>query len=110
MLTEVIFPRVDMDMAAGRLSRWLTTEGSLVAKGDPLFEIETDKAAMEIEAPASGTLRGVCVSEGDEVAVGAPVAWIVPDGEVWRNVGEAPRPAPRRSRTTGMTRSPTRLR
>ncbi len=93
MLTEVIFPRVDMDMAAGRVSRWLTTEGSLVARGDPLFEIETDKAAMEIEAPASGTLRGVCVAEGDEVAVGAPVAWIVPDGEVWQqHVGKEPKP------------------
>ena len=83
MATEIIFPRVDMDMASGRFSRWLAREGDAVAKGDPLFEIETDKAAMEIDAPASGILRGVRAAQGEEVAVGAAVGWIVGEGEAW---------------------------
>ncbi len=85
MATEIIFPRVDMDMASGRFSRWLVEEGDPVAKGEPLFEIETDKAAMEIDAPASGILRGVRAARGEEVPVGAPVGWIVSDGEAWRD-------------------------
>ncbi len=83
MAVEIIFPRVDMDMASGRLGRWLVEEGAEIAKGAPLFEIETDKAAMEIEAPASGTLRGVSAAPGQEVKVGAPVGWIVAAGEDW---------------------------
>ena len=80
MATEVILPKVDMDMATGRISRWLVAEGAAVKQGDPLFEIETDKAAMEIEAPASGTLRNI-VKEGSDVPVGNAVAWIVAAGE-----------------------------
>ncbi len=85
MATEIIFPRVDMDMRSGRFSRWLVEEGEPVAKGEPLFEIETDKAAMEIDAPASGILRGVRAARGEEVPVGAAVGWIVSDGEAWRD-------------------------
>ncbi len=84
MAIEIIFPRVDMDMASGRFSRWLVKEGGAVGKGEPLFEIETDKAAMEIDAPASGILRGVRVAEGEEVKVGEAVGWIVAEGEAWQ--------------------------
>ena len=80
MATEVILPKVDMDMATGRISRWLVAEGTAVKQGDPLFEIETDKAAMEIEAPASGVLKNR-VAEGSDVPVGQAVAWIVAEGE-----------------------------
>ena len=80
MATEVILPKVDMDMATGRISRWLVAEGAAVKQGDPLFEIETDKAAMEIEAPASGILRNR-VAEGSDVPVGIAVAWIMGEGE-----------------------------
>ena len=81
MATEVILPKVDMDMATGRISRWLVAEGAAVKQGDPLFEIETDKAAMEIEAPASGILRNVLAKEGADVPVGEAVAWIFAEGE-----------------------------
>ncbi|WP_027054266.1 pyruvate dehydrogenase complex dihydrolipoamide acetyltransferase [Mesorhizobium erdmanii] len=81
MPTEVILPKVDMDMATGQISRWFATEGQQVKKGDVLFEIETDKAAMEIDAPASGMLRDVTGKEGVDIAVGAPVAWIYADDE-----------------------------
>jgi pyruvate dehydrogenase E2 component (dihydrolipoamide acetyltransferase) len=83
MPTEVILPKVDMDMATGQISRWFAEEGAKVKKGDVLFEIETDKAAMEIDAPASGTLRDVTGKEGVDIAVGAAVAWIYADGEAY---------------------------
>ncbi|RWC34199.1 MAG: pyruvate dehydrogenase complex dihydrolipoamide acetyltransferase [Mesorhizobium sp.] len=83
MPTEVILPKVDMDMATGQISRWFAEEGATVKKGDVLFEIETDKAAMEIDAPASGVLRDVTGKEGVDIAVGAAVAWIYADGETY---------------------------
>lgn len=81
MPTEIILPKVDMDMASGRISRWLVAEGAMVKKGDPVFEMETDKAAMEVEAPASGILGNVVAKEGMDVRVGEPVAWIFAEGE-----------------------------
>ncbi|CDX17147.1 Dihydrolipoyllysine-residue acetyltransferase component of pyruvate dehydrogenase complex [Mesorhizobium plurifarium] len=91
MPTEVILPKVDMDMATGQISRWFAEEGAHVKKGDVLFEIETDKAAMEIDAPASGTLRNVTGKERVDIPVGEPVAWIYADDEVYEaKQGEAP--------------------
>lgn len=81
MPVEVILPKVDMDMATGRISRWYVDEGAAVKKGDLLFEIETDKAAMEIDAPASGILRDVTGKEGIDIPVGEAVAWIYAEGE-----------------------------
>ena len=81
MPVEVILPKVDMDMATGRISRWYVDEGATVKKGDLLFEIETDKAAMEIDAPASGILRDVTGKEGIDIPVGEAVAWIYAEGE-----------------------------
>ncbi|MBA3447698.1 MAG: E3 binding domain-containing protein, partial [Pseudaminobacter sp.] len=81
MPVEVILPKVDMDMATGRISRWFVADGAVVKKGDVLFEIETDKAAMEIDAPASGTLRDVTGKEGIDIPVGETVAWIYAEGE-----------------------------
>jgi len=90
MPTEVIFPKVDMDMATGQISRWFYKEGDVIRKGEPLFEMETDKAAMEIDAPASGTLRNVTGVEGTDIAVGAPVAWIYAEGEAVDDAIAAP--------------------
>jgi pyruvate dehydrogenase E2 component (dihydrolipoamide acetyltransferase) len=81
MPTEVVLPRVDMDMAEGRISRWYVEEGASVAKGQPIFEIETDKAAMEVEAPAAGTIRGLSNALDTAIPVGSVVAWIDAEGE-----------------------------
>jgi pyruvate dehydrogenase E2 component (dihydrolipoamide acetyltransferase) len=81
MVVEVILPRVDMDMATGRISKWYVKDGDPVAKGAVLFEIETDKAAMEIESPGSGTIANILVVEGAEAPVGTAVAYIYEDGE-----------------------------
>jgi pimeloyl-ACP methyl ester carboxylesterase len=78
---EIVMPRVDMDMASGRMGRWHAAEGAFVAKGATLFEIETDKAAMEVDAPASGILKFVAASEGDVLPVGACIGWIVAEDE-----------------------------
>ena len=87
MPTTVIMPKVDMDMSHGTLSVWHVSEGAIVAKGDPLFDMETDKAAMEVESPASGTLHHIIANEGAVVPIGQPVAWIYAEGEA---VGDAP--------------------
>lgn len=90
MPSEVILPRVDMGMETGRVSQWFVEEGATVKKGQAIFEIETDKAAMEIEAPVSGIIRDMLSEEGKEVPVGSVVARIYGEGEAY----EAPsRPA-----------------
>jgi pyruvate dehydrogenase E2 component (dihydrolipoamide acetyltransferase) len=81
MPVEVILPKVDMDMATGQISRWFVEEGASVKQGDVLFEIETDKAAMEIDAPASGILRNITGKERVDIPVGQAVAWIYAEGE-----------------------------
>jgi pyruvate dehydrogenase E2 component (dihydrolipoamide acetyltransferase) len=81
MPIEVILPRVDMDMATGKISKWYVSEGATVAKGAPIFEIETDKAAMEVEAPGAGVIRNITASEGIDIPVGTPVAFIYAEGE-----------------------------
>lgn len=81
MAVEVILPRVDMDMATGKISKWHVKDGEKVAKGALLFEIETDKAAMEIDSPADGILRNIVVDEGASAPVGTAVAYIYAEGE-----------------------------
>lgn len=81
MPVEVILPKVDMDMSHGTLAVWHVAEGAFVKQGAPLFDIETDKAAMEVEAPASGYLHHVSAQPGERVAVGTVVAWIYAEGE-----------------------------
>jgi pyruvate dehydrogenase E2 component (dihydrolipoamide acetyltransferase) len=81
MAVEVILPRVDMDMAEGKISKWHAKDGEKVAKGAPLFEIETDKATMEIDSPADGILRNIMVDEGGSARVGSAVAYIYAEGE-----------------------------
>ncbi|UZD68082.1 acetoin dehydrogenase dihydrolipoyllysine-residue acetyltransferase subunit [Brucella sp. JSBI001] len=81
MAAEVILPKVDMDMETGQISRWYAKDGDTVTKGQLLFEIETDKAAMEVDAPASGIIADISAAEGAVVPVGQTVAWIYDEGE-----------------------------
>ena len=82
MATDVIMPALGVAQEKGTLLNWLKTEGQSVTKGEPLMEIETDKATVEIEAPASGVLANVTASPGDEVPVGNRIAVIFAPGEV----------------------------
>ena len=82
MAISVVMPALEMAQETGKLISWLKKEGEAVAKGEPLLEIETDKAVMEIESPGDGVLAGVKVQAGTEVPVGRTIAWIVRPGEV----------------------------
>jgi len=81
MPIEVILPKVDMDMETGTIEAWHVKEGDQVRQGDTIFEIGTNKAVMEVEAPASGAIRNIKVETGVPISVGTPVAWIYLDGE-----------------------------
>jgi pyruvate dehydrogenase E2 component (dihydrolipoamide acetyltransferase) len=90
MATEVILPRLGQGMESGTIVRWLKSEGEAVEKGEPLFELDTDKVTQEVEAEASGVLLKIAVAEG-EVPVGKTVAFIGSAGEAVPYVGpEAP--------------------
>jgi pyruvate dehydrogenase E2 component (dihydrolipoamide acetyltransferase) len=81
MAISVVMPALEMAQETGKLISWLKKEGESVAKGEPLLEIETDKAVMEIESPGEGVLAGIKVQAGAEVPVGQTIAWIVRPGE-----------------------------
>ena len=89
MATEVIMPKVDMVMDEGTFVEWLKEEGDRVKKGEPLFIILTDKANIEIEAPADGILAGVRAQPGDVIPVTEVVAYILEPGEALPAVAEA---------------------
>ncbi len=74
-------PALEMAQETGKLLAWRKKEGDSVIKGEPLLDIETDKAVVEIEAPANGILAGVKSYEGAVVPVGETIAWIVAPGE-----------------------------
>ncbi len=93
MPVEVIMPKVDMDMERGTLAAWHAVEGARVEKGAPLFDIETDKAAMEVESPATGRLHHLAARPGDRVPVGTTLAWLYADGEPLAAAPDAP-PSP----------------
>ena len=80
MASEVILPRLGQGMESGTIVRWLKSEGEPVQKGEPLFELDTDKVTQEVEAEAAGVLLKIAVSEG-EVPVGQTVAFIGAAGE-----------------------------
>ncbi len=101
MATEVKLPRLGQGMEAGTIVRWLKAEGDEVAKGEPLYELDTDKVTQEVEAEADGVLLKIVVSDG-EVDVGTTIAVIGAQGEDVSEVvaaasagnGGAPAPAP----------------
>jgi pyruvate dehydrogenase E2 component (dihydrolipoamide acetyltransferase) len=74
-------PALGMAQETGKLVRWLKAEGDEVTKGEPLMEVETDKAMVEIESPASGILFAVTAAGGDDIAVGRAIAMILAPGE-----------------------------
>ncbi len=81
MAKDVIMPVLGMNQDSAVLVEWRAREGDTVVEGEPLMEVETDKAVMEIDAPASGTLVDVTAADGDDVPVGSVIARILADGE-----------------------------
>jgi pyruvate dehydrogenase E2 component (dihydrolipoamide acetyltransferase) len=80
MANEVKLPRLGQGMETGNIVKWLKSEGDAVKKGDPLYELDTDKVTQEVEATADGVLLKIAVSEG-EAAVGSVIAFIGEAGE-----------------------------
>ena len=80
MANEVKLPRLGQGMEMGTIVRWLKGEGDVVQKGEPLYELDTDKVTQEVEAEASGVLLKIAVQEG-EVPVGETIAVIGEEGE-----------------------------
>ena len=75
MATEVKLPRLGQGMESGTIVRWLKTEGDAIAKGEPLYELDTDKVTQEVEAESDGVLLKIVVADG-EVDVGTTVGII----------------------------------
>ena len=90
MATNLILPALGMAQDTGKIVRWLKTEGEPVVKGEPVAEIETDKATVELEAPATGQLVNILARDGDEVPVGHVIATILAAGELPRENNAAP--------------------
>jgi pyruvate dehydrogenase E2 component (dihydrolipoamide acetyltransferase) len=90
MATQVVMPKLSPTMEEGQLSRWLKKEGDRVTVGEPLAEVDTDKATMEAQALAEGVLRKVLVKEGETVPLGAIIAIIgAPDEDISGLLAEA---------------------
>jgi pyruvate dehydrogenase E2 component (dihydrolipoamide acetyltransferase) len=81
MAISIVMPALEMAQETGKLLAWRKNEGEHVTKGEPLLEIETDKAVVEVEAPGDGLLAGVTAQIGDEIPVGQTIAWLVKPGE-----------------------------
>jgi pyruvate dehydrogenase E2 component (dihydrolipoamide acetyltransferase) len=81
MAISVVMPALEMAQENGKLLAWRKKEGESVSKGEPLLEIETDKAVVEVEAPGDGILAGVTAEVGAVIPVGETIAWLVAPGE-----------------------------
>src|ERR1700674_3195825 len=91
MAISVVMPALELTQETGKLVAWRKKEGERVAKGEPLLEVETDKAVVEIEAPAEGILAGIRAHEGAVIPVGQTIAWIVMPGEAAPSDGPTPK-------------------
>jgi pyruvate dehydrogenase E2 component (dihydrolipoamide acetyltransferase) len=88
-------PALEMAQETGKLLAWRKQEGDRVTQGEPLLEIETDKAVVEVEAPADGILAGIKAAVGADIPVGQTIAWIVAPGEAPPVERESAAPAAR---------------
>jgi pyruvate dehydrogenase E2 component (dihydrolipoamide acetyltransferase) len=78
---QVTLPRLGQGMESGTIVRWLKSEGDQVEKGEPLYELDTEKVTQEVEADASGVLLKILANEGEEIEVGKAIAVIGEEGE-----------------------------
>lgn len=98
MATQVIMPKLSPTMEEGQISRWLKKEGETVSMGEPLAEIDTDKATMEMQALSNGVLRKILINEGESAPLGQMIAIIgEPNEDISQMLSGAPeksKPAP----------------
>src|SRR3979490_457786 len=99
MSNDVIMPALGMAQETGTVVQWMKHAGDRVVKGEPLLEVETDKAVVEVESPASGTLSSISAEAGAEVPIGTVIALILGAGETEVQKSAPPR-SPGRSPVT----------
>jgi len=97
MATQVIMPKLSPTMEEGQLSRWLKKEGDKVSMGEPLAEIDTDKATMEMQALTNGVLRKILIKEGESAPLGQVIAII---GEADEDISALEKEAESRATST----------
>ena len=81
MAVSVVMPALEMAQETGKVISWRKREGEQVVKGEPLLEVETDKAVVEVESPGDGILSAVSAREGAVIPVGQTIAWLLAPGE-----------------------------
>src|SRR5580765_8316222 len=81
MAVSVVMPALEMAQETGKVISWRKREGEQVVKGEPLLEVETDKAVVEVESPGDGILSAVTAREGAVIPVGQTIAWLLAPGE-----------------------------
>jgi pyruvate dehydrogenase E2 component (dihydrolipoamide acetyltransferase) len=92
MSSQVTLPRLGQGMESGTIVRWLKSEGDKVEKGDPLYELDTEKVTQEVEAEAGGVLLKILAQEGEEIEVGKAIAVIGEQGEDVPTEASEPKP------------------
>ena len=88
--TEIVMPRMGLTMEEGTVVAWLKDVGELVQAGEPLVEIETDKATVEIEAPANGVLRQIVGQPGETFPIGTVIGYLAAPGSTGAPILSAP--------------------
>jgi len=106
MAETIQMPKLGFDMAEGTLVRWRKDVGEAISKGEVIAEIETDKATIEIESTATGTVLKRLVNEGEVVPVGADIAVVGEAGESVAEAAPAARPAPAETAEAGEAAAP----
>jgi len=84
MVTKVVMPKLSLTMKEGTVGKWYKKEGDPIEKGEPIVEVISEKATYDLEAPASGMLQKIIVSEGVDAPVNALLAVITAPGEAFR--------------------------
>src|ERR1044072_6575430 len=91
MASKVIMPQLSPTIEDGQIARWLRKEGDKVSMGEPLAEVDTDKATMEMQALANGVLRKILINEGESAPLGQLIAVIgEPNEDIASLLSEAP--------------------
>lgn len=86
MVIKVVMPKLSLTMKEGTIGKWYKKEGDTIEKGEPIVEIISEKATYDLEAPSSGILAKILVSEGSDAPVDAPIAFITAPGEIYEEI------------------------
>lgn len=107
-MEEIVLPKLGLTMEEGTIKQWLVEEGQKVEKGQFLFEVETDKVTVEVEAQTSGVLGKILVGEGETRPVGTPIAYLLEEGEALPAAVEAAPASPAREAAPSREAPPSR--